>query len=123
MGKRILMVKQEAMAVVFAPRGKAEGLLVRVAGPDIPDDCQMVSFAYIPPAKAIGIVLESAKWSELLTPGQDNVNGIAVLPFDRVPMNFHLLKVENPALNCPDGAIAGYDDPQPIQGEGNSSDG
>lgn len=113
MGKRVLLLQQEAVGIVFRPRGKKEAIVVRVAGPNLPEDAKMVGFCYAPVLRAIGIVLESAEWPNLVASGNDgnHVGGVLVLP--NAEQAIHVVTMDEPAKTYPWCAIAGYDDPPP----------
>lgn len=109
MGKRIMLLKQEAIGILFAPRGKNEALIVRIAGPDIPDNAKMTGFSYMPEKAAVGLVLESPDWSDLVVAGsrESAINGIPLL--NNVAKNFKLVRLPLPATIYPPCAIDGYD--------------
>lgn len=111
MGKRVVLLRQDAIGQIFAPRGKREALVVRLAGPNLPEDARMVSFAYVPQLAAIGIVLESAAWSDLALAGEkmDSLAGIPILPQAQMAGHFPMTVMPDPATTFPACAIAGYD--------------
>lgn len=111
MGKRVLLLRQVAVGHIFQPRGRAAALVVRVAGPNIPEDANMVSFAYLPHAAAVGIVLESEAWTDLVLAGnaQNTVNGIPILSNESIAGHVPMTVMPDPAKTFPACAIPGYD--------------
>lgn len=114
MGKRVLLLQESAMAVLFRPRGKSAAIMLRLAGPTVPEDAKIRSAGFIPALKAFGLVLESAEWSDLvLTTGQ-KVNGIPAFTEAEALQAIKFVIVDNPAQVVPEAAIEGYDDLYPV---------
>ncbi len=109
MGLRILLIKDQTFALMLQPRGKLEALILRVAGPDIPEDAKTVNFTFIAKSHCFGIVLESPQWSDIVEAGAtaETVNGIRQLP--NAKRNFHLVSFAAPAVSFPPCGIEGYD--------------
>jgi hypothetical protein len=110
MGKRALLLKKEAVGLVFEPRGREQALLIRIAGPDIPPLAKVASFAYVPQLGAVALILESAGWSDLAT-ATNQINGVPFI--ENGAGNVHLTLVDRPAEAIPDCRIDGYDDSPP----------
>lgn len=110
MAKRVLLLQNRALAVLFKPRGTAEGVLVRVAGPTMPVDAKILGAGLIPDLNAFGLILESPAWPDLLLPGERQVNGMTVLPSEVAEKGIHFTIVNEPAATFPLCAIEGYDE-------------
>ena len=111
MGKRMLIIRQESIGIIFAPRGKKEAVILRVAGAEIPDDAKLVNFAYMPNIRGVGLVLESPSWSDLIAAGANTINGI--LPLENADRNFWLHVWPDPGHTIHN--IEGYDEPLPAE--------
>jgi hypothetical protein len=80
MGKRILLLKQDAIGHIFAPRGLNEALVISLCGPNIPEGTKAAGMLLFPRQSAVGIVLEHESWSDFVTPGTPEAGGIQLLP-------------------------------------------
>jgi hypothetical protein len=107
MGKRVLLVKKELLPRLFKARGRKEAVILRVCGPDFPDDAKLLQFGWFPPLQAIALVYESPGWSDLVAAGSTMINGVAVLT-SQTDVNVTLLA--DPAAAFPACAIPGYDE-------------
>lgn len=109
MGRRVILLKQEAIQALFAPRGRDAAAVIRVAGVNVPEDAKTIGVGFLPQLKAFAIILDSAKWSQFTAvPANQLINGVQLLEDSEKAI--HLWIIDKPAWVCPACEIPGYDE-------------